>query len=195
MSGPVRGRELGAILLAGGRGSRMGGVHKPLLEVGGRTLLDAALAAAEGPGCDPIVVVGPSDDAHAGLTWVREDPPFSGPVAAILAALPLIATPRVLVLACDLPSAGDAVRVLLESPVQGDGACLADVSGRKQWLTGIYRTDALRAAAASIPDAGRDASVRTLLGGLTITAVAASDALAADIDTWDDLNEARRRST
>ena len=73
-------------------------------------------------------------------------------------------------------------------------AYLADASGRPQWLTGLYRTDALRAAAATIPDAGRNASVRSLLGGLAITAVAASDDVAFDIDTWDDLNEARRRS-
>ena len=77
---------LGAILLAGGRGSRMGGVSKPLLEVGGMTLLDAALRAARDVGADPIIVVGPPDDAHAGLTWVREDPPFGGPAAAIMAA-------------------------------------------------------------------------------------------------------------
>ncbi len=53
--------ELAAILLAGGRGSRMGGVNKPLLEVGGTTLLDAAIAAAREAGCDPIVAVGDSD--------------------------------------------------------------------------------------------------------------------------------------
>ena len=52
--------ELAAILLAGGRGSRMGGVHKPLLEIGGTTLLDAAIAAARDAGCDPIVAVGDS---------------------------------------------------------------------------------------------------------------------------------------
>ena len=172
----------------------MGGAHKPLLEVGGSTLLDAAVAAAKTAGCEPIVVVGPSDDAHADLTWVREDPPFTGPAAAILAALPLASSPRTLVLACDLPRVADAVRALLEAPEEADGVCLADASGRWQWLTGLYRTDALRAAAATIPDAGRNAPVRGLLGGLAITAVAASDDVAFDIDTWDDLNEARRRN-
>ena len=39
------------------------------------------------------------------------------------------------------------------------------------------------------------AVANTALGGLAITAVAASDDVAFDIDTWDDLNEARRRST
>lgn len=180
-----------AILLAGGRGSRMGGVHKPLLQVGGTTLLDAAVAAARAAGCDPIVVVGPVDDAHADLTWVREDPPFGGPAAAILAALPRITGDRTLVLACDLPRVADAVRVLVEAPFVADGLCLADASRRPQWLTGLYRTEALRAAATKMPDAGRDASVRSLLGALAITLVTASDDLAFDIDTWDDLSMAR----
>ena len=49
-----------------------------------------ALGAARDAGCDPIVVVGPPDEAHADLTWVREDPPFTGPAAAIIAALPFV---------------------------------------------------------------------------------------------------------
>lgn len=183
---------LGAILLAGGRGSRMGGVRKPLLDVGGVTLLDAAIAAARTAGADPIVLVGPPDDAHADLVWVREDPPYGGPVAAVLTALPLVTAPVTLVLACDLPRVADAVQVLRAESFAGDGVCLADPAGRPQWLTGIYRTDALRDAARTIGGGGRDASVRALLGGLTITPIAASADLAADVDTWDDLTEARQ---
>jgi molybdopterin-guanine dinucleotide biosynthesis protein A len=187
--------ELAAILLAGGRGSRMGGVHKPLLEVGGSSLLDAAAGAAREAGADPIVVVGPVDTAHADLTWVREDPPFGGPAAAILAALPRIASHRTLVLACDLPAVAPAVRALLAAPFEGDGLCLVDSSGRSQWLIGLYRTAALREAAAMMPADGQDAPVRALLGSLAITGVAASADLTSDIDTWDDLQKARERTS
>lgn len=188
--------DLAAILLAGGRGSRMGGVRKPLLEVGGTTLLDAAVAAARDARCAPIVGVGETVTAGAAaeITWVREDPPFGGPVAAILAALPVITAPRTLVLACDLPEVAAAVRLLLAAPAAADGACLLDPAGRRQPLTGLYRTDALRRAGAGMPGGGRDAAVRTLLAGLRIAGVAASGRVASDIDTWDDLNDARRRS-
>jgi molybdopterin-guanine dinucleotide biosynthesis protein A len=189
--------DISAILLAGGRGSRMGGVHKPLLDVGGITLLDAAIGAARGTGCHPIVGVGDSAIAVSTLAsaieWVREDPPYGGPAAAIVAALPLITAPLTLVLACDLPRIDEAVRVLRATTFPGDGVCL-NAAGRRQWLTGLYRVEALRAAATALPDRGRDAPVRDLLGGLSITAVAVSEELAADIDTWDDLNEARRRT-
>jgi molybdopterin-guanine dinucleotide biosynthesis protein A len=192
---------IGAILLAGGRGSRMGGVHKPLLEVGGITLLDAATAAARDAGAEPIIAVGPAEGDDDELVWVREDPPFGGPAAAILAALPRVTAPQTLVLACDLARPRAAVRALLTAEVAGDGVCLLDSAGRPQWLTGLYRTDALRTAAGALPDRGRNASVRALLGDLPIAGVAGSDEddagmldLAFDIDTWDDLNEARRRS-
>lgn len=189
--------DVAAILLAGGRGSRMGGVRKPLLEIGGITLLDAAITAAADAGCETIVGVG--DPALAlsplarSIVWTREEPPFGGPAAAIVAALPLVDATATLVLACDLPRVAEAVRMLRRARFTGDGVCL-DASGRRQWLTGIYRVEALRAAARTLPDAGRDVPMRNMLDGLSITAVSASDDLVADIDTWDDLNEARRRT-
>ncbi|MER5393911.1 NTP transferase domain-containing protein, partial [Saccharopolyspora sp. NPDC002686] len=46
--------EFAAVVLAGGRARRLGGVDKVLLPVGGRTLLDRTLdAVAE---ADPLVV-------------------------------------------------------------------------------------------------------------------------------------------
>ena len=125
---------------------------------------------------------------------MREDPPFGGPVAAILAALPLVTASRTLVLACDLPRVGAAVQLLIAAPFDDDGICLIDEPGRPQWLTGLYRTDALRAAGAALPRRGQDASVRALLGRPDDRHDRGTDDLAADIDTWDDLNEARRRN-
>jgi len=186
--------DIAAVLLTGGRGSRMGGVVKPLLEVGGATLLDAAITAARSAGCDPIVGVGDPIGEPGGIAWVREDPPFGGPAAAILAALPLVTASRTLVLACDLPEIGAAVELLRGAVPDTDGVCLTDASGRPQWLTGLYRTDAIRAAGAALSGQGRDAPARALLGGLSIAKVAASDDLTADVDTWDDLNKARRRN-
>lgn len=216
---PSPANRIAAIVLAGGRASRLGGAAKPLLEVGGRTLLDHAVAAVAD--CDPVIVVGPRMPVAGNVAWVREDPPFGGPVAAIAAGLahletiapetiapepatteptttepPTTAEPaEVYVLAADLPNADEAVALLRQHPLSPaeDGVCLSDASGRMQWLTGRYRVDALRAAARALPDEGRDASARALLGGLTLTAVDAGG-LAADIDTWDDLERARAKT-
>lgn len=208
-----------AIILAGGRASRLDGTAKPLLEVGGRTLLDRAIAAVDG--CDPIVVVGPPAPTRVRVVWTREAPEFGGPVAGIAAGLALVDTADVLVLAADLPNAEGAVALLRRHPPLSadgkadapsttgndgkdseddadstngahgiDGVCLIDASGRMQWLVGRYRTDALRSAAAALPDGGRNASLRSLLARLRISAIPAGD-LATDVDTWDDLERAR----
>ncbi|MEV7799985.1 molybdenum cofactor guanylyltransferase [Microbacterium foliorum] len=180
-----------AIILAGGRASRLDGAAKPLLGVGGRTLLDRAIAAVAG--CDPIVVVGPPVPVHGEVVWTRETPEFGGPVAGIAAGLANTESDEVFVLAADLPNAEEAVALLRRHPPLAsgeDGICLADDSERMQWLIGLYRTDVLRRAVAALPDGGRDASIRSLLAGLAVTALPAGD-LATDVDTWDDLERAR----
>ncbi|HET8929006.1 MAG TPA: NTP transferase domain-containing protein [Microbacterium sp.] len=188
----------GAILLAGGRATRVGGAAKPLFEVGGRTLLQIAIEAVRDAGADPITVAGPTLDPAVRADWVREDPPFGGPVAGTVTALQSwTADPEwTFVLACDLPRAGVAVARLVEAldlqPADVDGVCLADASSRPQWLTGVYRTAALREAASRLPDGGRDLPVRTLLADLAIAVVAAPDA-AFDVDTWEDLKRAKER--
>ncbi|WP_431075628.1 molybdenum cofactor guanylyltransferase [Microbacterium phyllosphaerae] len=207
--------QAAAIILAGGRASRLGGAAKPLLDIDGRTLLDRAVAAVAD--CEPIVVVGPPSPLHADVVWARETPSFGGPVAGIAAGLALIDSAEVYVLAADLPNAEAAVAVLRQHPPLSpdddesasangnasandndneneienhDGLCLTDAEGRMQWLLGRYRTASLRRAVAALPDSGQGASMRALLADLALTTRAAGD-LAMDVDTWDDLERAR----
>ena len=180
---------LDAILLAGGRAARVGGAAKPLFRVDGTTLLARAVSAARGAGAARIVVAAPVLDIDLDVTWVREDPPFGGPVAGTLAGLAAVAGDEVLLLACDLVDPSAAVAALPPIPVDADGVCLAE-GGRPQWLTGRYRTAALREAASDVPGGGRDAAMRTLLGSLRIARIDAPAALSRDVDTWDDLTAA-----
>lgn len=195
---------VGAILLAGGRATRVGGAAKPLFEVGGRTLLGHAIAAARSVECVRITIVGP--DMLAGdktITVVREDPPFGGPAAAIVAALDSWRSESepppewTLLLACDLPRADDVVAHLAAGlpliPTDTEGVCLTDTSSRPQWLAGIYRTAALLSAAAALPDAGRGASVHALLSDLAIAVLEAPPTVTADVDTWEDLDNAKQQ--
>ncbi|WP_236967499.1 molybdenum cofactor guanylyltransferase [Microbacterium aurantiacum] len=198
------GPRLGAIVLAGGRATRLDGAEKPLLDVGGRSLLARAADAAVAVGAADLTVVGPEsplDAVGTPVRWVREDPPFGGPAAAIVAALAATAAAEApewtLVLAGDLPHADEAARLLVADldlfPADTDGVCLADASGRPQWLTGVYRTRALREAASALPDRGRDAAVRALLDDLAVAVLRAPAHVTDDVDTWEDLHRARRR--
>ncbi len=195
----------GAILLAGGRASRLGGLDKPLVEVPGRPLLQRAGGAAAG--CDPVVIVGPRRPGIDGaprtrsLVWLREDPPFSGPAAAIVAALDHLPEPDdgvhepawLFILATDLVDPVAAVRRLHAARAaasDGDargGFCLSDGDARPQWLTGLYPVDELRAAARALPGRGVNAPARALLAPLDPLVLAAPTAATIDIDTWDDV--------
>lgn len=173
-----------AIVLAGGRGSRLGGVDKAALTVGGRTLLDRVLAAVDGAA--RVVVVG--DVERAGATVVRESPPFGGPAAAVGAALAEVGSAYVLLVGCDQPFVAEALDLLL-TQVDGDGVIALDGSGRRQHLLTIVRTEALRESARRLgPLDGL--SLRSLLAPLKLQEITVPDRSALDVDTWDDHDRA-----
>jgi molybdopterin-guanine dinucleotide biosynthesis protein A len=172
--------EFGAVLLAGGRGSRMGGVHKPALVVAGSTLLDRALTAVAD--ASEVVVVGPESATARPVVWTREQPPGGGPVAALAAGLDLVTAPVTAVLAADLVGVTADTVARLRAAVRADGAVLDD--GRPQWLIGVWRTDALRRV---LPEDPAGASLRSVLGALDYAPVAAAPGETADVDTPADL--------
>ncbi|WCD93795.1 NTP transferase domain-containing protein [Microbacterium sp. nov. GSS16] len=192
---------IGAILLVGGRSTRMGGGAKPLLEVGGRTLLSRAIGAMTDAGCAPIIAVGPQLDSDAPVRWAREDPPFSGPAAGIAAGVSAQsghgdgdAPEWTLVLAGDLPHVERVTAQLTGAATSAPSAADAVVlsaGGHPQWLAGIYRTAALRAAVRAAGDELAGLACRALLGGLDITWLADEDGITADIDTPADLARMR----
>ncbi|MGP6170361.1 molybdenum cofactor guanylyltransferase [Microbacterium sp. A196] len=193
---------IGAILLVGGRSRRMGGGIKPLLEVGGSTLFARSMDALTDAGCEAITAVGPVLDAAMPVRWVREDPPFAGPVAGIAAALagngalPDGAPPEpewTLLLAGDLPRVESLVARLVAAAASASevDAHAFTADGHPQWLAGIYRTIALRAALAAFTGEYAGASCRALLGDLAISWIPDEDGVTADIDTPADLARIR----
>lgn len=111
-----------AVVVAGGASRRLNHVPKASLSDGTSTLLDCALEAVAV--ASPRVVVGPESlPLPSGVLRTREDPPFSGPAAAIHAGLECIAadcersqTPApdwCLILGVDTPRIAPAVQQLI----------------------------------------------------------------------------------
>jgi molybdopterin-guanine dinucleotide biosynthesis protein A len=159
------------IILAGGRGARLGGADKPGLVVGSSTMAATAARAGVTAGARQIILVGPDRPDVAAVTAAgrlvvtREEPPGAGPVPALRAGLAEARAPWVAVLAADLPFlGGDQVLGLLAAASGGAaaGAVIADESGAVQWLAGCWRADRLRAALAAY----QGTSLRGLLGPL-----------------------------
>lgn len=185
----------GAVVLAGGRASRLGGVDKPGLTIGDRTLLDGVLVACLG--AEPIVVVGPSRPTGTAVRWAREEPPHSGPLAALAAGLRAVPPEAgvTAVLAADLPNVGPHTVGRLRAALRTDtdGAVLVDESGHPQWLCGVWRTAVLRAALDAAGELA-DRSLRAVLATLAVTRIPAEGAEAFDVDTAADLRALRSRS-
>ncbi|MFI6576413.1 molybdenum cofactor guanylyltransferase [Nocardiopsis sp. NPDC050513] len=180
-----------AVVLAGGAAQRMGGADKPGLSVAGRTLLERVVDAVRAHDADArVIVVGPPRESPPAL-YVREDPPGAGPVPALRAGLAHVRAPRFALLAADLPrlTAAHLAELAEALDARAEGAVYVDAGGREQWLTGVWRTDAVRAALADY----RGRSLHRLLGPLDPRPVAlADDGAEFDCDTPEDLARARR---
>lgn len=194
--------EFDAVILAGGRSTRLGGVPKSGLVHDGATLLEHALRAVRNAAA--VAVVGPDPgDLPEGVVTCREDPPFAGPAAAIAAGLSALerkrsrdprhraAAPYTLVLACDMPRVSAAVGALLGAAAAadpGDGFMAISPDGRRQPLTGLYGTAALQRCTADAARRGalENASVFALLARLEVREVGVPTGSTDDVDTWDD---------
>lgn len=200
--------EFDAIVLAGGRSSRMGAEKSGLL-FEGRSLVEVAVSAARaarrvvvvGPGATADAIASATGDARiARVLTAREEPAWGGPAAALVAGLDrLAADPArndtaewLLVLACDLPRGDEAAAALVAAAVAHTStACEAvvavDGSGRRQPLLALYRTDAVARAAASARKRNDlvGLPLRRLVGTLDTVEVCINDALCADVDTPD----------
>nr|WP_202567533.1 NTP transferase domain-containing protein [Agreia sp. COWG] len=205
---------LDAIVLAGGRSSRLAGVPKSELVWQGRTLLEHSIQAAARAGSRRVVVVGPdtgcAGPAPAGqgggvVLVAREDPPFAGPAAAIAAGLAALegegsgsdsgGDDAVLVLACDMPLVSEVVDLLVAAAESlaasggagRDGHALVDAGGRRQPLAAIYRRASLAEAVQRLRASGRlvGGSMRSIVGGLHLVEVVDSLGVSRDVDTWE----------
>jgi molybdopterin-guanine dinucleotide biosynthesis protein A len=184
-----------ALVLAGGRAKRLGGQAKPQLEVGGRSMLAAVLAATEG--ATARIVVGPPQPVPADVVVVREQPPGGGPVQALRAGLAVVRTDVVAVLAADLPFLTAALVDELRTRLTGDGVLVVDDTGQDQLLLGVWRTAALRAAVAAVPPG--PTSMRRVLSPLAVRRLRPAvregqPAPWTDCDTPADLDRARAAS-
>lgn len=130
------------LILAGGEGSRIGG-GKPLRRLGGSTLLQRAIARAQG--WSDEVAVAARDGAQVGEPGVPIllDPPgLEGPLGGLASALRLEGA-AVLTIPCDLPFLPDDLPERLAAALPGHAVALAASGGRVHPVCGLWRMDAL----------------------------------------------------
>jgi molybdopterin-guanine dinucleotide biosynthesis protein A len=149
------------LLFTGGASRRMG-VAKAGLRLEGETLAAHAARVLEAV-CAPVIEVGPG---YTALPAVREEPPGSGPLAALVAGCAAldahgVAGP-VIVLGVDLPFVGpDLLRWLADQP--GDASVIPVAREMPQTLCARYGTSAQARAAQLVAEGER--ALRVLIDG------------------------------
>jgi molybdopterin-guanine dinucleotide biosynthesis protein A len=183
--------RVGAVVLAGGTGARLGGADKASIEIGGTTLLERSLEALLD--IDEVVVVGEPVPTSRPVTFTREDPAGGGPAAGLLAGLR--AFPRtptwLVVLAVDMPGVTTATVRRVTSGQRRDGALLVDDEGHRQPLCAVYVTAALVANRPPYEEE-HGLPLHRLLDGLDLGEVPAEGIESRDVDSWADLRELRQ---
>ena len=175
------------------------GEDKALIELDGHRLVDRAAALLSAV-ADPVIEVGPG---WSGLPAVREDPPGSGPLAALAAGAAALraAGPAgpVLVLAVDMPRVRVTLLQFLAGRAGTDTA-VPKAGGHPQPMCARYGPDVLFAVDERLAAGGRSLRdlLETLAGEGRVAwveqeewgAVAGPDAF-ADVDTPEDLSRLR----
>jgi Molybdopterin-guanine dinucleotide biosynthesis protein A len=182
-----------ALVLAGGRGSRLGNDDKAAITIGGTSVLDQLLSSL--PAGVPVVVAGPERPTSRPVTFRQEWPIHGGPVAGIASGLEAVSTPVTVLLAVDMPWAGGLVEHLIAEFASCDAAALVpvDASGFRQPLCAVVRTQAVRRALGELGNPhGRSMRDLMLLIDVQERPLSAAERpWVEDIDTPGDLHKAR----
>ncbi len=136
-----------ALILAGGKSSRMGR-DKAWLELAGQSLLARQVQLVRDVGACEVIISGRADADYSKLDCrvVTDRIRDAGPLAGIEQGLAVASSPRLLVLAVDMPAMKvEVLRWLLDAREQ-IGGVIPQVAGRIEPLAAIYPKSALALA-------------------------------------------------
>ncbi|OGI49777.1 MAG: hypothetical protein A3E57_05085 [Candidatus Muproteobacteria bacterium RIFCSPHIGHO2_12_FULL_60_33] len=130
----IKAQDITGVILAGGRGHRMGGVDKGLVPLHGRPLVEYVMDALRPQVGRLIISANRNRDIYAsyGFPVIADDAAgdYEGPLAGMLSALRAVDTPYILFAPCDTPRLPpDLVRRLA---AESSNASVVACEGRMQ---------------------------------------------------------------
>lgn len=186
--------ERTGIVLAGGRGERMGGAYKPLVPFRGRPLVAWSLDALRPLVDEVLIACGPAANAALLAPVVGEarivPDAAEGPLGGLVAAARVAKGEWLLVAPADSPFLAPEVYATLLGAARGREGAHFVQDGHAQALVAAYRRDAILRASEGARSV-RDAAAR-----MDVARVEAAGALGLalrDVDTPEDLARAAAR--
>jgi molybdenum cofactor guanylyltransferase len=133
-------------VLAGGEGSRIGG-GKPLVRVGGRTMVERAYGRARSWASTSIVVVRSSDQlGSCRIPWIADAAGIEGPLAGLATALEWSCrqgAEALLIIPCDMPFLPDDLAKRLLENAGDHRASVASSGGELHPVCSLWRNSAI----------------------------------------------------
>lgn len=128
-----------AVILAGGKSSRMGR-DKAELTLAGETLLERQLKLVHAVGATEVFISGRvgTDYSRFGCPVLTDNFPQAGPLAGIESALHICRYPLLLVLAVDMPQMTAAVLARLKEASDGQIGVIPKLVGHAEPLAACY---------------------------------------------------------
>ena len=123
------------IILAGGKGRRVGGRDKGLIEYNNKPLIQHVIDAIEPQADEIIISANRNIDTYKayGYSVVSDDANnYMGPLAGIAAALPLCQNDWVFITPCDMPFLPSDIIGKLSEQMTNSNLCIAKVADRLQ---------------------------------------------------------------
>lgn len=187
------------VVQAGGRSTRMGGVPKALLEVGGRRIIERVVAAVA-PAVDDVLLVTNTPDLYAflGLPMVADLHPDHGSLGGIYSGLMAVRGDAAFTVACDMPFLSTEVARLLAGRAGEADVVIPRVGGQLETLHAVYARACLphmeaALAAGRLKITGFFGRVRVLeVSEAEIAALADPALVFMNVNTPAELAEARR---
>lgn len=139
--------NVAAVILAGGKSSRMGR-DKASIVIGGRSMLQWVIDAASEVAGTVVVVTArwqalPSMEARGRLVLVTDEREDAGPLAGMVTGLGVVEAPVALLLSCDQPFVQPALLTMLAAQAMEAAAAIPMVGRELQPLCSAVRRDAL----------------------------------------------------
>lgn len=133
-------------VLAGGDGSRIGG-KKPLIRLGGKTLIERAFQQArEWSNTSIVAVRSPEQLGEFQFPWIADAAGIDGPLAGLAAALEWACrqgAEALLTIPCDMPFLPNDLAHRLLEEVGDLGAAVASSGGELHPVCGLWRNAAI----------------------------------------------------
>jgi molybdopterin-guanine dinucleotide biosynthesis protein A len=137
-------RDIMGVILAGGRGSRLGGVDKGLVSLRGRPLVEYAIAALRPQVGGLLISANRNREVYASYGFpviadVTGD--YDGPLAGVLSAMRCVDTPYIVTMPCDAPTppANLVERLAGAMTTMHREACIASCAGQVQPVFALMR--------------------------------------------------------